>query len=52
MQDPLAFVRQDRFFGTLADDVDFTEPYLAALGSLHERGAAETARRLAAHEEL
>lgn len=50
--DPLAFVRQERFFGPLAEDPRFTEPYLAALSSLHERGARETVRRLAAHEKL
>ena len=50
--DPLAFVRQEQFFGRLAEEPRFTEPYLQALASLHERGAKETARRLAAHEEL
>ncbi|WP_092109449.1 MULTISPECIES: mannitol dehydrogenase family protein [Brevibacterium] len=50
--DPLAFVRQVQFFGPLADDPRFTSAYLAALGSLHARGAKETVRRLAAHEEL
>ncbi|GGC48441.1 mannitol 2-dehydrogenase [Brevibacterium sediminis] len=51
-EDPLAFVRQEQFFGCLAEEPRFTEPYLKALTSLHERGAKETARRLAAHEEL
>ena len=51
-EDPLAFVRQEQFFGPLAEEPRFTEPYLKALTSLHERGATETARRLAAHEEL
>ncbi|MGO2862741.1 MAG: mannitol dehydrogenase family protein [Brevibacterium sp.] len=51
-EDPLAFLRQEQFFGTLAEAPRFTEPYLAALRSLHERGAAETLRRLAAREEL
>lgn len=50
--DPLAFVRQEQFFGSLAEEPRFTEPYLAALTSLHERGANETVRRLAAHEPL
>ena len=51
-QDPLAFVRQERFFGSLASQERFTEPYLAALASLHSRGAKETVRRLATHEGL
>ncbi len=50
--DPLAFVRQEQFFGTVATDSRFTRPYLAALNSLHEHGAKETVRRLAAHEAL
>lgn len=50
--DPLAFVRQEQFFGPIADDPRFTSAYLAALESLHARGAKETVRRLAAHEEL
>ncbi|MDN5552189.1 MAG: mannitol dehydrogenase family protein, partial [Brevibacterium sp.] len=50
--DPLAFVRQEQFFGTVATDSRFTGHYLAALKSLHERGAKETVRRLAAHEAL
>lgn len=50
--DPLAFLRQEQFFGGLAEEPRFTEPYLAALTSLHERGAQETVRRLAAHEPL
>lgn len=51
-QDPLACLRQDQFFGTLAEAPRFTEPSLAALRSLHERAAAENLRRLAACEEL
>src|SRR5699024_1412575 len=51
-EDDLAFVRQEQFFGHLADQPRFTEPYRAALASLHERGAKETARRLAAPEPL
>ncbi|WP_262775402.1 hypothetical protein [Brevibacterium permense] len=50
--DPLAFVRQEQFFGPLVEESRSTEPYLKALTSLHERGAKETARRLAVHEEL
>ncbi|WP_036320917.1 mannitol dehydrogenase family protein [Microbacterium indicum] len=51
-EDPLAFVRLEQFFGDLATRDAFTTPYLAALASLHERGAQETVRRLAAHEAL
>lgn len=51
-EDPLAFVRQERFFGSLASQERFTTAYLAALASLHTRGAKETVRRLAAHEAL
>lgn len=50
--DPLAFIAQAQFFGSLAEDHRFTEPYLRALRSLHERGAKETLRRLAGHEDL
>lgn len=50
--DPLAFVRQEQFFGTLAEEPRFTKPYLAALNSLHERGAKETLHRLANHRDL
>ena len=51
-EDPLAFIRQEQFFGPLAEDSRFAAPYLAALSSLHERGAEETVRRLASHAEL
>lgn len=40
--DPLAFVRNRDLFGDLADQPGFTQPYLAALASLHEVGAAAT----------
>jgi mannitol 2-dehydrogenase len=50
--DPLAFVRQERFFGAVSEDERFSEPYLAALALLHSAGAKETVRRLAAHESL
>ncbi|MDN6133301.1 mannitol dehydrogenase family protein [Brevibacterium sp.] len=50
--DPLAFVRQGQFFGPVANDSHFAGPYLAALRSLHERGAKETVRRIAVHEKL
>ncbi|MDR1427268.1 MAG: mannitol dehydrogenase family protein [Bifidobacteriaceae bacterium] len=46
--DPLAFLRQESFFGELVDSPRFTEPYLWALGSLHERGAKATLETLAA----
>jgi len=46
-EDPLAFVAQREVFGDLVDDPRFTEPYLAALASLHERGAAATVADLA-----
>ena len=42
--DPLAFVRDRALFGDLADDERFTTEYLAALESLRERGARETAK--------
>ncbi len=41
-EDPLAFVRNTDLFGNLADEPGFTEPYLAALDSLHRRGARAT----------
>ena len=40
--DPLSFVRDRDLFGTLADDARFTAAYLAALESLHSRGARAT----------
>ncbi|MDR2380482.1 MAG: mannitol dehydrogenase family protein [Bifidobacteriaceae bacterium] len=46
--DPLAFLRQESFFGSLADEPRFTEPYLKTLDSLHQRGARETLRSLVA----
>ena len=42
--DPLAFVRDRALFGDLVDDERFTSEYLAALESLRERGARETAK--------
>ena len=51
-EDPLAFLRQEQFFGDLATKPAFTEPYLTALASLHARGAAETVRRLGDGEPL
>jgi mannitol 2-dehydrogenase len=44
--DPLAFVRNRDVFGDLVDDERFTEPYLAALDSLHTRGARATVQSL------
>ncbi|NEM08689.1 mannitol dehydrogenase family protein [Geodermatophilus normandii] len=41
-EDPLAFIGDRELFGDLADDDRFTTPYLAALRSLHERGARAT----------
>jgi len=40
--DPLAFLRDPDLFGTLAEEPRFTEPYVAALASLHEVGARRT----------
>jgi mannitol 2-dehydrogenase len=44
--DPLAFVRQEAFFGDLASRPEFTGPYLWALDSLRQRGAAATIKAL------
>jgi mannitol 2-dehydrogenase len=41
-EDPLAFIADRELFGDLVDDERFTSPYLAALASLHERGARAT----------
>ena len=41
-EDPLAFVKNADLFGNLAQEAGFTEPYLAALDSLHEHGARAT----------
>jgi mannitol 2-dehydrogenase len=40
--DPLAFLRDPDLFGDLVDDPRFTEPYAAALASLHQVGARRT----------
>jgi len=45
---PLSFLRQPDLFGNLADQPRFTTPYLAALRSLHDRGARETVTALVA----
>jgi mannitol 2-dehydrogenase len=47
-QDPLAFIADRELFGDLVDDERFTGPYLAALTSLHERGARATLDALVA----
>ncbi|MGY1823984.1 mannitol dehydrogenase family protein [Geodermatophilus sp. SYSU D00079] len=47
-EDPLAFVADRELFGDLVDDERFTRPYLAALTSLHERGARATLDALVA----
>jgi mannitol 2-dehydrogenase len=44
--EPLAFVSPRELFGSLAEDERFTDPYLWALDSLHERGARATLQRL------
>ena len=44
--DPLAFVRNREIFGDLVDDAGFTTPYLAALDSLHNKGARATLQDL------
>jgi mannitol 2-dehydrogenase len=45
-EDPLAFIRDPSLFGDLAQQEAFTTPYLAALKSLHDNGAAATVREL------
>ena len=49
-EDPLAFVADRELFGDLVDDERFTRPYLAALDSLHRRGARATLEALVAEE--
>jgi mannitol 2-dehydrogenase len=41
-EDPLSFLADRGVFGNLVDDGRFTEPYRAALASLHERDARAT----------
>jgi mannitol 2-dehydrogenase len=43
--DPLAFLRVREVFGDLAEQAAFGEAYVAALASLHERGARATLER-------
>jgi mannitol 2-dehydrogenase len=50
-EDPLAFLADREVFGDLADDERFTAPYLAALESLHRRGARSTLQALVDREE-
>ena len=47
--EPLAFVSNRELFGDLVDHPEFTEPYLAALSSLHESGARATLEGLSSH---
>jgi mannitol 2-dehydrogenase len=47
-QDPLAFLRNRELFGDLAEQERFTTAYLAALESLHDRGARKTLETLMA----
>ncbi len=44
-EDPLAFLRDPDFFGSLADDQRFASVYLTALESLHDNGARATLER-------
>ncbi|MEY4310114.1 MAG: hypothetical protein RLZ71_40 [Actinomycetota bacterium] len=46
-ENPLAFIQNKALFGSLAEDPRFTEPYLAALNSLFEKGAKATFDELA-----
>jgi len=41
-ENPLSFLADRDLFGNLVDDARFTSAYLAALSSLHERGARAT----------
>jgi mannitol 2-dehydrogenase len=45
-EDPLAFLTNRELFGDLIENERFTDPYLSALRSLHERGARATLRTL------
>ncbi|HJX42258.1 MAG TPA: mannitol dehydrogenase family protein [Geodermatophilus sp.] len=45
-EDPLVFLADRDLFGDLVDDERFTSAYLAALTSLHERGARATLEQL------
>jgi mannitol 2-dehydrogenase len=41
-EDPLAFVRNAKLFGTLSENENFTAPYRVALDMLHNQGARAT----------
>lgn len=43
-ENPLAFIQNRALFGDLVDNGRFADSYLAALSSLHERGASATVR--------
>jgi len=45
-EDPLAFVRNEKLFGTLASRPEFQAPYLWALEKLHSAGARATLQEL------
>ena len=45
--DPTAFIANRELFGDLIDEPAFVEPYIAALRSLHTRGARPTLEALA-----
>ena len=42
LQNPKAFIENERLFGDLATESRFTEPYLKVLASLHQDGAQKT----------
>jgi mannitol 2-dehydrogenase len=44
--EPLAFVSNRHLFGSLAEEAAFTEPYLKALDSLHQKGSRATLEEL------
>lgn len=45
-ENPLAFISNRKLFGNLVDNANFTQPYLAALESLHKVGAKATVQAL------
>ena len=50
--EPLAFLRDRELFGDLAERPAFTQPYLRALDSFHQRGARATIAELARNRRL
>lgn len=42
LENPKAFIENERLFGNLATETRFTEPYLKVLASLHQDGAQKT----------